>query len=66
MLNDFHMKNTVFLPDGNTVSGKRVYVHTQDFDYVFTKQVIRGHKSTITIKVEVAGGTFINFVGRTR
>ena len=51
MLNDFHMKNTVFLPDGKTVSGKRVYVHTQDFDYVFTKKVIRGHKSTILIQV---------------
>ena len=29
MLNDFHIKNTVYLPDGNTVSGKRVYVHTK-------------------------------------
>eukprot|EP00944_MAST-04C_sp_MAST-4C-sp1_P011593 g11593.t1 len=66
MLNDFHIKNTVYLPDGNTVSGKRVYVHTQDFDYVFTKQVIRGHKSTILIQVRSGWRHFYKFLSTER
>ena len=62
MLNDFHMKNTVFLPDGNTVSGKRVYVHTQDFDYAFTKQVIQGQRATILIQIRSGWRHFHKFL----
>eukprot|EP00943_MAST-04B_sp_MAST-4B-sp1_P004075 g4075.t1 len=62
MLNDFHSKNQVFLPDGKLLSGVEVYVSSIEFDYVFTKQNIDGNMATILIQIRSGWRHFYTFL----
>ena len=62
MLNDFHVKNQLFLPDGKLLSGVEIYVSSLEFDYVFTKQNIQGRMSTILIQIRSGWRHFYKFL----
>ena len=62
MLNEFHVKNQLFLPDGKLLSGVEIYVSSLEFDYVFTKQNIQGRMSTILIQIRSGWRHFYKFL----